>query len=500
MWAPEAGWFSAEQLRKDLGGRTVRGGAFFAASRTVRGLIDVLATLVLARLLTPADYGLVGLAAAVTGFVTLFKDLGLSTATIQREDLRHAEVSKLFWINVGLGLLLSAITAASAPLLGAFFEEPRLVPIVFALSIGFAFGGASVQHAALLERNLLQGRLAWVEFGSVAGSSLAAVGSAWAGMGPWALVIQSVGLAGLRMVLLWGACGWRPSPPWVRASVSEHLAMGGHLTGFSIVNYLARNLDDVLVGRFVGTEALGLYQQAYRLLMIPLRQLNTPIGSVAKPALSRLVGEPERYRRAYLRILDKILLLTMPLGAFLLVHAGSVLSVVLGEQWRPAENVFRWLGLLMFSQPIGNSTGWLFISQGRTGTMLRWGVVGSGLAIVSFVVGLPWGAEGVALAYASSGVGLRLPLLLWWVGRTGPVRARDILRAVLPHVIGGLLGLLLVWRAELALPDTPVVLRLLVGLTVATVTQVAVVASTRSGREALADWASFRRAFGGTAS
>lgn len=489
-------WLSEEAARRDLGQRTLRGGAVFAVSRTGRGLLDLAATLALARLLSPEEFGLVGLAAAVTGFLTLFQDLGLSTGTIQRPALRHEEVSRLFWINLGLGASLAALTAALAPLLALFFGEPRLLGVVRVLAVGFVFGGAAVQHDALLKRNLRQGRLAGVELAAVAGGGGAGVLFALAGAGAWALVAQTLVYGGLRCALLWWVCDWRPGPPWRGASVREHLRMGGHVTGFTVVNYFARNLDDVLIGRFVGMEALGLYRQAYRLLMLPLRQLNAPIASVARPALARLTDEPERYRRAYLRMLDKVLFLTMPLGGVLLVHAGLVLEVVLGPRWRPAEAMFRWLGLLVFSQPMANTMGWLFISQGRTADMFRWGLVGSSLSMISFAAGLPWGAEGVALAYAGSGLVLRAPLLLWWVGRAGPVSSMDILRVGMLHGTGGILGWAAVGGVAGLLTDAPESVRLLSGVGVALFTQVAVLATVPSGRAALADWWSFASLLG----
>lgn len=494
MSAPELDpgrWFSAEAARADLGARTIRGGAIFAVSRTVRGLLELLATLALARLLTPADYGLVGLAATFLGFVTLFSELGLGTATEQREALTHDEVTRLFWINVAVGLGLATICAASGPAVSWFFGEPRLVPICAVLALGLALGGAAVQHQALLRRNLMQGQLAAIELGAVVFSALIALGFAAAGAGPWALVAQPVSSALVRLLLSWWACDWRPGSPRTKSEVGEHLKMGGHVTGFTVVNYFARNMDDILIGRFAGTEALGLYQQAYRLLMLPLRQLNAPIASVAKPALARLLNEPERYRRAFLRMLDKVLLLTMPLGALLLVHAGSILELLLGPQWRPAEDVFRWLGLLLFSQPLGNATGWLFISQGRTASMFRWGLVGSGLSVASFVAGLPWGPTGVAAAYAVSGVLVRTPLVLWWVGREGPVRGLDLARAAVVPGLGGAVTGVGLLALDARLEAMPMAARIAIALVVGPVLHLLVVGAFPSGRAALADWASF---------
>lgn len=487
MPPPQNQWFEASATREDLAGKTIRGGAWIAVARTIRGLVDLAATVVLARLLTPADFGLVGLVAAVTAFVVLFKDLGLSTATIQREDIDSEQVSQLFWLNASLGLGLSALTAGLAPGLAWFFEEPRLTPITLALSSSFAIGGFAVQHRALLVRNLQQSRLVLVELGSIIVASIIAIVFAVAGAGPWALVVQIVATEAVATVLVWFACSWRPGR-WRRdVSVRPLLKMGGHLTIFSVVNYFARNLDDILIGRTAGPAQLGLYQQAYKLMMIPLRQVNQPVGSVAKPALSRLAGQPDRYRRAFERIIEKVFLVTMPLGAFMFCCSANLILLVFGPKWLPAADIFRWLGLLVFSQPLGNATGWLFVSQGRTASMMRWGFVGSGLSALSFVAGLPWGPEGVAMAYAGSGLLVRTPLLCLWVGREGPVSAKDLLRMTTPFLLAAGVTIVVLDAAVDAAAHLSMWPQLGIGLSVCVSVFFGTLALFSRGRRAIAD-------------
>jgi len=201
---------------------------------------------------------------------------------------------------------------------------------------------------------------------------------------------------------------------------------GKNLVGFNVINYLARNLDNVLVGRFAGAEALGLYSRAYALLTMPLTQLNAPAAAVAVPALSRLTDAPERYRRAYCSLIEKIQMVSVPGIAWLILCADWVIVLFLGPRWRGAAIIYSLLGLAGILQPLGNSTGWLFISQGRTKEMFRWGLVGGGLTIASFVVGLPWGAVGVAAAYGLAGPLVLSPALFWYVTRRGPVSQADL--------------------------------------------------------------------------
>ena len=428
-------FFDTAHLHADLRGKTIRGGAWTGAAQAAKALIQVAAILVLARLLAPHDFGLIGMVAAVTGFIGLFQDLGLSLAIVQRDELTHEQASSLFWINLGIGAACTLATAALAPALSRFYGEPHLTDVTLALGAAFLFGGACVQHVALLKRQMRFEALAAIELGALAMGSVAAVGLAVFDFGCWALVGQQLVAAAVTAAGSWRLCGWRPALPRHGSRVGELLAFGGHLTGFSVVNYFARNLDQVLLGRFYGPLSVGLYQKAYEFLMIPLRQINEPVSSVAIPALSRLVGQPERYRRTYLRILEKILMVTMPLGVFLVMTSDRLVLLVLGAQWNEAGPIVAALGVALFTQPIGNSTGWLFISQGRTRDMFRWGFIGSGTAVASFFVGLPWGPFGVALAYSLIGLCVRKPLLLWYVTRTGPVRPMDFLRTAAPHVL-----------------------------------------------------------------
>jgi PST family polysaccharide transporter len=169
-------------------------------------------------------------------------------------------------------------------------------------------------------------------------------------------------------------------------------------------------------------------------LLLPIEQINTPIAAVAVPALSRLNDEPERYRQAYLRILEKVAILTMPGVALMIMTSDWITLIVLGPQWVNAARIFALLGIAGLVQPIANTTGWLFVTQSRTHHMFQWGLIGSTIIILSIVAGLPWGAVGVAASYSITFVVVVLPALLWFVGRTGPVRTRDFYHTMFPYV------------------------------------------------------------------
>lgn len=426
-----------DHLAADLSGRAARGGVLAQAAQVAKAVLELAATLVLARLLAPEEFGLFGMVATLTGFVGLFKDLGLSMATVQRREITADQATALFWVNAGAGLFLAAVTAAVAPALAWFYGEAELVPLTAAVAGAFALGGLGVQHQALLRRQMRFRALVLVELTAVAVGVAGALVLGALGASTWALVAKVLLSSGVGAALAWVACPWLPRRPGRAGGMRELLRFGGDLTGFQLVNYLSRNLDDVLVGRLFGARSLGLYQKAYELLLAPLRLLNAPLGSVAIPLLSRLGDDAERYRRAYLRVLEKVLLITMPLAGLLVVAPDWVTVAVLGPAWKGSAPIVGWLGLAVVTQPFGNSSGWLYISQDRTRDMLTWGFIGGSTAVASFLVGLPWGAVGVAAAYASVGLAVRTPLLLWHVGRRGPVTARDVLRTAWPFAASG---------------------------------------------------------------
>jgi PST family polysaccharide transporter len=415
-----------KHLRSDLRQRSVRGGVSMMGAQAARFVLQTGATVVLARLLMPADFGLVAMVATVTGFMSIFKDLGLSMATIQRAEISHAQVTGLFWINVAASLVLAVVAAVLAPAIVWFYGEPRLLEITFVLAGGFILGGLTTQHEALLKRQMRFRVLAALEVLSILIGTGAAIAAALHGAGYWALVIMQMGRPLVLLVGVWVACGWRPGGPQRARDVRELLSFGGNLTGHSIMNYFARNADYVLIGRYVGASALGFYEKAYQLLLLPLRQISTPLASVMVPALSRVADEPATYRRTFRRTLEKMAMLMIPMTASFMVLADWIVALVLGPKWTPAAELFMILGGVGLVQPVTNATGWLFISQDRTHEMLRWGVVGGMLTVLSFVAGLPWGVEGVALAYAGAGLVLKTPLLLWYVGRRGPVHVSDL--------------------------------------------------------------------------
>jgi PST family polysaccharide transporter len=331
------------------------------------------------------------------------------------------------------------------------------------------------------------GALAIIDIVSMLIGVATAIVLALNGAGYWALVLMPLAMGMSSALGVWVMCGWRPGLPVRHSGVSSMLAFGANLTGFGIINYFARNLDNLLIGRYWGAQQLGLYSKAYALLLLPINQINAPIASVALPTLSRLVDSPDRYRQAYLRIVEKLLMLTMPIMVFMIATSDWLVQLLLGSQWGETSRIFALLGIAGLIQPLANSTGWLFMSQDRAHDMFKWGFIGGTTAIVSFVAGLPWGAVGVAASYSLVWICVCMPLLFWFVGRTGPVRTIDFYRVLAPFV-GTTLGTLLVllgFRKYVEVSNPLIGCAIAFGITV--ITFLLILTTMPAGRLALQD-------------
>ncbi|KST64261.1 lipopolysaccharide biosynthesis protein [Mastigocoleus testarum] len=406
-------YFRTDHLKKDLKGRSVRGGAITIAAQGSKFVLRMGSTVFLARLLAPEDYGLIGMATVIIGFVNLFKDLGLSAATIQKSEINHKQVSTLFWINLAISCIVGLFVAVSAPAVTWFYNEPRLTEITLALASSFVFSGLTIQHQALLTRQMQFTTLAKIDVISMLIGLVTGVIAAWYGLSYWALVLMQIASAITNAVGVWIACGWRPGAPIKDSGVGSMLAFGGNLTGFRVFNYFSRNLDNVLIGRYWGSQELGLYAKAYQLVLLPIQQINNPVNSVALPALSSLQNEPEKYCRYYYKAVLLITTLGMPIVGFMFASADKVILLMLGQQWLGVVPLFQFLMPAAFMGTFSVASGWVYQSLGRTDRQFRVGIITATLNSIIFLISVRWGAIGVAAAYGLSRPIIWLPIITY---------------------------------------------------------------------------------------
>lgn len=422
---PKAKHFATEHLRDDLKGRSVRSGLITLVSGAAGFVISMTATAILARLLDPGDFGLIGMVSVIVSFIVLFKDMGLSMATVQQEHVTHEQVSTLFWINVIISCLIAGITACTAPFIAWFYGEPRLLWIALATTPGQIISGMIIQHQALLRRQMRFGALSAIQITSQVSSIAVAIYMAWKGYGYWALVAQTLSCQTVDMLLVWITTGWIPGQPVRGSGVRPMLKFGGFLTGFNLTNHFARNMDNILVGKFAGSGQLGLYQKAYRLLMLPIQQINTPITAVAIPALSRLQNNKDGYRRYYQRAIGLLVIVGMPVIAFAAAAAKLIILILLGEKWIDAVDLFRALSPAAFIGTFNVATGWVYMSMGTTNRQFRYGIIASILTCTGFFIGSYWGPIGVAWSLSINFVLIRYPAVCYCFKGT-PLRPRDL--------------------------------------------------------------------------
>jgi len=421
--------FATDHLMADLKGRSVRGGAVTLSAQGTKFALQMGSTMVLARLLSPSDFGLIAMVTAVTGFVAMFKDAGLSMATVQRKEITHDQVSTLFWLNLALSAAVMLVVAAMAPLIAAFYSEPRLVWVTIALAGTMLFGGLTVQHQALLRRQMRFKSLAVVEIASMAGGIAVAITMALMDFGYWSLVGMIGGTAIINAGLVWVLCDWRPGLPKRGSGVGEMLKFGGNLTGASVLSYSRRNLDNVLIGAIWGSASLGLYSKAYQLLLLPVRQINAPLTAVALPALSRLSDQPAQYRHFYRQFIECIAFAGFPLMLYALTNARTVVLALLGDHWLGAVPLFQALAPAAMISVINVAGGIVFISTGRTDKQLRATVVSTFVVVLGFVIALPFGPLGIAISFSTTFM-LTFPGIVWYAIHGTPVTGRDVLAAL----------------------------------------------------------------------
>jgi PST family polysaccharide transporter len=397
--------------------------------------LSFVSSVFLARLLTPADFGLVAMVSATISLVALIQDLGLNQATIQRERISPAQVSALFWLSTGFGFALAVALAISAPLVAWFFGDSRLVALTIAFAFVVFLSGSQSQQFALLNREMRFKALAAIDvLGAVVGAIVGIV-VAWLTSSYWALFAAALASALTGLCCVWIACGFRPGRPSFEGEFGEIVKFGSGVSGFNTVNYFARNADKLLLGRLYGSDSLGLYDRAYRLLLFPLQQVQQPLGRVMLPLLARLQSDPARYRKAYNECVSMMMMAAQPGLVFLIVFADDVFLILLGPHWLPAAPIFRWLGVGSLLQIMTGTLGWLFMSQGRGADLFKAGLFNSVITVASFFAGLPWGPLGVAAAYVISDYLIRLPATLWATGRRGPISVHDLVATTLPHAI-----------------------------------------------------------------
>ncbi len=433
--APKAHSLADDRDTAVLRRRSVRGTAVTFGAQGARFVIQFGSQILLANLLIPADFGLIAMVTPLLYLVQMFNELGLMQATVQREEITREQLSALFWFNMVVGLALCGGMMLLAPAVAWLYGDARLAAVTVALSTVIILSALSAQHMALLTRQMKLGALSLIDVASITVASLAGLLAARLGARYWALVIMQAANMATIAALATAFSGFHPGRPRRGENLASLLRFGGNVAGHNIITFASYNLPSVLIGACFNSTLLGLYDRSFRLIVVPLWQLNAPLDRVGIALLSRLRTADAKFTHAYYLMLQLLMVLTVPGFVWAAAMSGILVPSVLGQVWTGAVPIVSWLALSAIPAPIIMSTYWVFVSQGRSREQLRNGMVRTAVGMAAVLAGLPWGPIGVAISAACSAP-LMGGIAVWGVTRQGPVTVSGLARATYPVLAG----------------------------------------------------------------
>ncbi|RCS46351.1 lipopolysaccharide biosynthesis protein [Bremerella cremea] len=390
--------FDSKELHRDLGRKAVRGSGITILAQVARFVLKLGSTAILARFLTPDDFGLIAMVMVLIAFVEMFKDAGLAMATIQREKITHQQISTLFWLNTVVGVGVALIVAAVAPGIAWFYGDYRLVAVVMVLATSFAFSGVVVQHQALLRRNMQLGKLAIIDVVGMFVGVVVAVAMAAQGWGYWALVGWPVATSISSAITTFLLVDWRPGAPSFKEKVGDMAGFGLSIAGYQAMNHFARNTDNIAIGAYWGAASLGYYSKAYGLVLLAWVQVLAPISSVVQPGLCRLVSKPEEFKRLYRDALAVVGWMSFVVIAITCIHAKLVFRIVMGPGWDESAYLYMLLAPAAVVMSIRVATTWVYVAYGTVRRQLNYSVASGLVLMVGSIIACFFGVYWVAIA------------------------------------------------------------------------------------------------------
>jgi len=424
-------WFNP--FTRQLKEKAIKSGGIMVSSRFIGAIIQFISAVILARLLTPKDFGLV---AMVTVFSLLLYNVGFNgfvEAIIQAKKINQAQVSNLFWIGLVISASLAIIFVAFSPLLGAFYKEKAVVPIAKVMAVGFIFSALSTEHLALIMRRIEFHKIMLNEIISGIISTIIAILMAWKGFGYWAIVGRQLSVPVITCICAWLQCSWRPSLPSKNANIKPMLKYAVNTFGNFSINYFARNIDKTILGWKLGSIELGGYDRAYRLFVLPVNQLVDPISSVALSTLSKVQDDPKTYQSYYLKSLSLISFLGMYLSAIITITGKEIIYILLGPKWDEAGLILQAFGPAVGIILIYQTISWIFLSRGKPDLLLKWTFISTLIMTAIYFLGIKYGAPGLALSYGLSLYLLTIPGL-FLASRLSGIKLRDIWKNLWKHL------------------------------------------------------------------
>lgn len=430
-----------------LKNKTISGVVWNSAGNIARQVLTIITLIVMARFLSPDDFGIFAILMIFVTFMNIFASMGTSQAVIHLDNPNQRMLSSIFYFNVAMGVVLFGLLYVLASPIAAFFEQPSLAHLLQLIGLTFILTTVSLVQKALLEKEMLFKRVVMIETVALTLSSILGMCAAVLDFGIYSLIILTLTNAGILTLGLWISAHWIPSFKFSLEDIKQIWNYSMNLTGFSFINYFARQADQILIGKFVGSGALGIYSVAYKIMLYPLENISRVIVRVLFPAFSEIKHDNERFKNAYIKAISFIALVTFPLMVGLFAVSQNFVDVVLGKQWFETGVLLMILAPIGLMQSIVTTVGSIYMGKGNTGLMFKIGALNAVVTVISFVIGIPYGVEGVAISYAIANLIMLYPnLKISWdlidlevfegLGKLMPYLLVSIFMGVLVYLIG----------------------------------------------------------------
>jgi polysaccharide transporter, PST family len=430
-------FFGENKPHAGLGRESLRSGIAFVAARGVNTVVQVGSTIVLARLLSPLDYGLVAMVFALIGFAPMLVELGTTDATIQSKRITEADATALFWLQASIGGTLTLLLAGSSGYIASFYGEPALRDIALVSSLTLIVAAVSTQHDALMRRAMRFRRIAVIDITANVVSSIIAIAMAVAGSAYWALVAKPLLTSALFAIGIWISCPWLPGRPRLTPQAKEAVRFGLGVTGFTMTDYLARSMDRLTLGYFYGAGQLGYFQNAFLLYDNLLNLFTQPLHHIGSSSLSKLRNAIDELKRSWATALSSLSFFSSLAFAVVAVTGQDFVVILLGQKWAPAGPILCIFAVRGIAHVVERTLGWLHVAAGRSDRWMRWGFLSAICQLVAVFVGISFGLVGVAVAHTIATFSLFVPALAY-AGRPVGIGARDVVRAVGPQIASAL--------------------------------------------------------------
>jgi O-antigen/teichoic acid export membrane protein len=419
---------------------TIHGTKWEIGSSLLGQFIQLFVTAIVARILAPRDFGVYGMALVFITFLQMFSQLGMGSALIQKKDITEEHLSSIFWLNVITGIALCLIYVACAPLIARFFHEPILKNIVYLLSINFIVVSLTIVQSTMLSREMKFKKNALINLSSGFLAGLVAVLLAVNNFGVWSLVWSLLSQFIAMAFMLWLTSSWRPKFIFNIARIKEVLSFSLNVLSSNILNYFSRNIQDILIGRFINPTAFGYYSMANRIMLLPLQHVTWRVANVVFPAFSKIQSDLPAVRAAYLKTLFFISVITFPLMLGLIGTAPELVLTIVGPNWKPVITLIQILAIAGLLQSIGSTPGLIMLSQGRSDLQLKTVFAGVIVICIAISIGLRWGINGVAVLYTLS-MFIVIPMVFGIAMYLIKLSAKSLLAALMPATVSSLIML-----------------------------------------------------------